>query len=898
MLSLVDIKKEYVSGDTKVQALKGISVDFRENEFVSILGQSGCGKTTTLNIIGGLDHYTSGDLIINGKSTKEFKDKDWDTYRNHSIGFVFQSYNLIPHQSVLANVEIALTLSGVSKSERRERAIKALEKVGLGDQLYKHPNQMSGGQMQRVAIARALVNDPDIILADEPTGALDTETSIQIMEILKEIAKDKLIIMVTHNPELAKKYSTRIIKLLDGKVVDDSNPYHPENKKADKKEVTKKYTSMSFGTALSLSLNNLMTKKGRTILTAFAGSIGIIGIALILALSNGVQNYITTTEEEALSSYPITIQENSIDMSSMMTTMMGMKQGNDEDISSQKDNHIYSNNIMTSMMDSMMSETATNNLKDFKTFIEDDSNGIKELTTDITYGYSTQLNIYKSDTSDGIVQVNPSQVFNEIGLGGLMGTDDSTGASMVSAYSMGNGTDVWKELSDNQKIITSTYDIIQGRLPENYNEIVVAVDQNNQISDYCLYALGVLDIDELKDIMKDISQGNNIEETKQTNYSYDEIMDLKFKLLLNTDYYEKEDDVWVDKSEDTLYLKNKLADAVELKVVGIIRPKADSEQSETGNIYYSSNLMKYLINEINASEIVKEQKADPDTDIFTGLPFSSDEEENANYTQEEFMTALQSMVSAGQMTEEEFASIQTEMGQLSATGADEETIMYQIVEAHPAVATLFTSKETQNTYEGNELLLGVADLNCPSTINIYPKDFEAKDSISDIIEEYNNTVEEDDAITYTDYIGLMLSSMTTIINAISYILIGFVSISLIVSSIMIAIITYISVMERTKEIGILRAVGASKRDISRVFNAETLIEGFVSGILGIGVSLLICLPINVIVSDNFDIQNIANLPWQAALILIAISMFLTFIAGLVPSKMASKKDPVVALRSE
>ncbi len=476
MLSLVNIKKEYVSGDTKVQALKGISIDFRENEFVSILGQSGCGKTTTLNIIGGLDHYTSGDLIINGKSTKEFKDKDWDTYRNHSIGFVFQSYNLIPHQSVLANVEIALTLSGVSKSERRERAIKALERVGLGDQLNKRPNQMSGGQMQRVAIARALVNDPDIILADEPTGALDTETSIQIMEILKEIAKDKLIIMVTHNPELAKEYSTRIIKLLDGKVIDDTNPYQPEKEIPVKKDSNKKKSSMSFATALSLSLNNLMTKKGRTILTAFAGSIGIIGIALILALSNGVQNYITTTEEEALSSYPITIQENSVDMSTMMTAMMGMNNDTDETTSNQTDNRVYSNNIMTNMIDTMMSGTSTNNLKDFKKFIEDDANGVKEFTTDITYGYSTQLNIYKADTSDGITQVNPSQVFNEIGMGGLMGTDDSAGASMVSTYSMGSGTNVWKELSDNQKIITSTYDVIEGKLPESYDEIVIAVD--------------------------------------------------------------------------------------------------------------------------------------------------------------------------------------------------------------------------------------------------------------------------------------------------------------------------------------------------------------------------------------------------------------------------------------
>ncbi len=898
MLSLVNIKKEYASGDTKVQALKGISVDFRENEFVSILGQSGCGKTTTLNIIGGLDHYTSGDLIINGKSTKEFKAKDWDTYRNHSIGFVFQSYNLIPHQSVLANVEIALTLSGVSKSERRERAIKALERVGLGDQLHKRPNQMSGGQMQRVAIARALVNDPDIILADEPTGALDTETSIQIMEILKEIAKDKLIIMVTHNPELAKEYSTRIIRLLDGKVIDDTNPYQPEKEIPVKKESNKKKSSMSFATALSLSLNNLMTKKGRTILTAFAGSIGIIGIALILALSNGVQNYITTTEEEALSSYPISIQENTVDISTMMTAMMGMNKGSDETVSNQAEDRVYSNNIMTNMIESMMSETTTNNLKDFKKFIEDDSNGIKELTTDITYGYSTQLNIYKADTSEGITQVNPSQVFNDIGMGGLMGTDDSAGSSIVSTYSMGSGTDVWKELSDNPKIITSTYDVIEGKLPENYDEIVIAVDQNNQISDYCLYSLGILNTDELNDIIRDIYQENDVKETAQTDYSCEDILNLKFKLLLNTDYYEKENGIWVDKRDDTLFMKNKLENALELKVVGIIRPKEDSEQTETGNIYYSSDLMKYLINQINESEIVKEQMADPDTDVFTGLPFVSDEEENTEFTQEEFMAALQSLVDAGEMTQEELVSIQTEMTQMSAAGMEEDAMMLEIVNAHPTVSTLFSSKESTNTLEENKLTLGIASLDSPSSINIYPKDFEAKDQISDIIENYNNSVSEEDAITYTDYIGLMLSSITTIINAISYILIGFVSISLIVSSIMIAIITYISVMERTKEIGILRAVGASKKDISRVFNAETLIEGFVSGVIGIGVSLLICIPINIIVNTHFDIERIANLPWLAGLILVLISMFLTFIAGLVPSKMASKKDPVVALRSE
>lgn len=901
MLSLKNIVKEYRSGDTKVQALKGISIDFREHEFVAILGQSGCGKTTTLNIVGGLDQYTSGDLIINGKSTKQFKDKDWDTYRNHSIGFVFQSYNLIPHQSVLSNVEIALTLSGVSKSERRERAIEALKKVGLGDQIHKRPNQMSGGQMQRVAIARALVNDPDIILADEPTGALDTETSIQVMDILREISKDKLIIMVTHNPELAKEYSSRIINLLDGKVIDDSNPYHPEGEVAVKQETKKKKASMSFLTALSLSLNNLMTKKGRTILTAFAGSIGIIGIALILALSNGVQNYITKTEEEALSSYPISIQETTMDMSSMMSMMMGIHMDEDDSIKNQEENHIYSNNIMSNMLETMMQETKTNNLQAFMEYIEDESNGIKDLTTDVSYRYSTQLNIYKADTSEGVIQVNPSQVFNEIGMGGLMETDNSEGASLINSFSMGNtGTDVWKELSENDNIISASYNVVEGRLPSAYDEIVIAVDENNQVSDYCLYALGILDINELKEIMQEIYQGNQIEKSEQTNYSYEDIMNLKFKLLLNTDYFEKENGVWADKRDDVLYMRNKLASAQELKVVGIIKPKEDNEVHETGTIFYTPALMEHLITEINASEIVKEQKADETTDIFTGAPFISDEEEETGteFTQEGFMQGLQGLVAENVLTQEEFAAIQTEMGALAAQGLAEETVMMQIVSDHPAVSVLFQPKETKNTYTGNMNILGVASLDKPSLINIYPKDFEAKDKISDIIDDYNNSVSEEDAITYTDYIGMMLSSVTTIINAISYILIGFVSISLIVSSIMIAIITYISVLERTKEIGILRAVGASKRDISRVFNAETLIEGFVAGVIGIGVSLLICVPINVVVKNGFDINNIANLPWKAGVVLVLISMFLTFIAGLVPSRMASKKDPVVALRTE
>lgn len=899
MLSLKNIVKEYVSGDATVQALKGISIDFRESEFVSILGQSGCGKTTTLNIIGGLDHYTEGDLIINGKSTKMFKDKDWDTYRNHSVGFVFQSYNLIPHQSVLSNVELALTLSGVSKSERKQRAKAALERVGLGDQLHKKPNQMSGGQMQRVAIARALVNDPDIILADEPTGALDTETSIQIMELLKEISQDKLIIMVTHNPELATQYSSRIIRLLDGKVVDDSNPYEAKENDKKKDDSNKKKASMSFMTALSLSLNNLMTKKGRTILTAFAGSIGIIGIALILALSNGVQNYITKTEEEALTNYPISIQENTVDMSSMMTVMMGMNMEDEDALENQESKNVYSNNIVSDMLNTMVKETKTNNLRDFMSFIEDEKNGVKDYATDISYSYSTQLNVYSANTENGIYQVNPSQVFNEIGLGGMMGTDGSEASTAMSGmFTMGaTGLDVWSELSNNEKITTSNYEILEGKLPEKYNEVVIAVDKNLQVSDYCLYALGILDIADLKEDMKKIYAGEEIGESETVHYSYEEIMGRSYKLLLNTDYYQKDGDVWVDKSDDLLYMKSKLENALELKVVGIIQPKEDSDLPETGTIYYRSDLMKYLIEQVNASEIVKEQKEDETVDIFTGMPFET-EEEDMTFGEEEFMAAMTGMIQAGQMTEEEANAIQGGFVAAIGQGMTEEEAMMQIVSQYPQLSALFTIEKTENTYEGNLSRLGVADLDEPSMIMIYPKDFESKDAISDIISDYNKKVGEEDAISYTDYIGMMLSSVTTIINAISYILIGFVSISLIVSSIMIAIITYISVLERTKEIGILRAVGASKKDISRVFNAETLIEGFVSGVIGIGVSLLICVPINIAVKNGFDIEHIAMLPWKAGVILVLISMFLTFIAGLVPSKMASKKDPVVALRSE
>ena len=878
MLQLKNIVKDYVSGDTTVQALKGIDITFRDSEFVSILGQSGCGKTTLLNIIGGLDQYTSGDLIINGRSTTKYKDSDWDTYRNHTIGFVFQSYNLIPHQSVLSNVELALTLSGVSKAERRKRAVEVLEKVGLGDQIHKKPNQMSGGQMQRVAIARALVNNPDILLADEPTGALDSATSIQIMELLKEISKDRLIIMVTHNPELAEKYSSRIVRLLDGKVTDDTMPYEPtdsrvtENNKA-KRVKKKKGTSMSFLTALSLSANNLMTKKGRTLLTAFAGSIGIIGIALILALSSGFQSYIKKVEEDTLSSYPIAIEEEQVDYSSMMSAFMGQHVG---EASEKEDGKIYSNNIISEMLNSMMSQVKVNNLADFKKFIEDRNNGFDELVSDIQYGYSTTLNIYKEDTSDGIVQVNPSTVLDTIGMGQLSGM---SGSSMMSSSMMGGGSwDVWSELIGNRTLLESQYDVIAGRWPDAYNEIVLIVDENNEISDYALYALGLKDQNEVADTMTRLAKGEEIVSYK-TEYTYEDILDLRYRLIVNTDFYSynEENDSYTDVRDDEDSYRAAIADGIQLQVVGILRPDPDAVTGAvSGSVGYTSALMEYVINKINASDIVKKQAAAPETDVITGLPFTKDGEE----------VEMENTFDITTLTPEQ----QAYLASLSQEELD--TLMASYMQ--PATSSA--------TYEGNMEAFGVADLEKPSSIMIYPVDFASKDMISDKISEYNDAVRaegrEEAVINYTDYIGLMMSSISTIINAISYVLIAFVAISLVVSSIMIGIITYISVLERTKEIGILRSIGASKHDISMVFNAETLIVGFVSGAMGIIVTMLLVIPINAIIKNLSGISNVAGLPWLAALILVLISMALTFIAGLIPAKMAAKKDPVVALRSE
>lgn len=870
MLKLENIKKDYITGDTAVHALKGVSVEFRKSEFVSILGQSGCGKTTLLNIIGGLDRYTSGELYIGGRATSDFRDRDWDNYRNHSVGFIFQSYNLIPHQSVLSNVELALTLTGVPRAERRRRAAEALEKVGLADQINKKPNEMSGGQMQRVAIARALVNDPEILLADEPTGALDSETSVQIMELLKEISKDRLVIMVTHNPELAERYSTRIIRLLDGNITDDTMPYSgDEEEKTEKK--SGKRPSMSFLTALSLSLNNLMTKKARTFLTAFAGSIGIIGIALILSLSNGVNAYIARVEQETLSSYPITIEQAGMDISQLVSDLMGKNEPSGD----REDGKIYSNNVMTEMMSTMVNGISANNLSELKKHIEKTSS-FSDNSSEIEYKYSTVMNIYDEKGN----RVNPNTVFSTV-----FPESQSSGSGNMQMSSSFSNTEVWTRLFENKEFLKKQYDVIAGRMPEKYNEIVLAVDKNNQISDYALYSLGLKDSAELEEMMKKAQAGEKIEPTAEVSYSYDDILGLKFKLLCNTDYFEKNaDGTWSDKTEDSLYVSSRLSSAAEdITVVGIIRPADSSVANQTsGFVGYPESLMEHLINKVNDSEIVKAQKAEPEKDVFTGRPFETDAD-NMTYEQ---LTAY-----IATLPEKEQAEYHAYINQMTAAGQTKEQITEQF-------KTAIKEKSNNATYDGNLKLMGVSSLDEPSVINIYPKDFEAKEKISDLITEYNKGVKDTEKITYTDYIGLMLSSVTTIINAISYILIAFISISLIVSSIMIGIITYISVLERTKEIGVLRAMGASKKDVSRVFNAETLIVGFAAGAIGILITLLLLIPINAVIAAVTDISGLAVLPFAGGAALVIISMLLTLISGLFPSRVAAKKDPVTALRSE
>lgn len=841
MLQLQHISKVYHTANQEFHALKDISIRFRENEFVSILGQSGSGKTTLLNIIGGLDQYTSGDLLIQGKSTKQFKDRDWDSYRNHTIGFVFQSYNLIGHQTALSNVEIAMTLSGVSKAERKKRAIEALERVGLKDHLYKKPSQMSGGQMQRIAIARALVNNPKVVLADEPTGALDSETSVQIMELLKDIAKERLVIMVTHNPELAKTYSTRIVQVLDGNILSDSNPYEPtEEKTQGDIQFTK--TKMNFLTALALSFNNLLTKKGRTFLTAFAGSIGIIGIALILALSNGVSDYVKKVQEDTLVSLPLTISEQN--QSNLLATSPDLSDKPYKD-----NNELGVNTVLTKLLKKQIGK---NDLASFKKYLEENASQVEALTKDVRYQYNLQPYIYESDTSNGPKSILPSTLADEV----------ETSNQTMKGYL--HNIDYWSELSSDTNMLESQYDVLEGRLPTDKSEIVLIADENNEISDLLLYSLRIKDPSELNDAKK-------LDELGSQTYQYSDFIGKTFKAVVNTNRFVKENNQWINKIDDKSYMKTQIENGLELKIVGVLRQKEgtrSSVNSPSGGVAYTSALIDYTSEQIQNSDIVKEQEANPTINVFTGKEFAKDPKpfNSADLTEEE-------KIQLAKMTPEQQAQyVQQYNDNLAAT------------------------------YEENLAKLGVIDKSKPAAIEFYTSSFQQKQELKDFINAYNTAKkdagEDDKVLTYSDDIQTIMSSITTMVGVITTVLVGFVAISLIVSSIMIAIITYISVLERIKEIGILRAMGASKKDIRRIFTAETAIEGFISGVLGIAITLLATFPINAIVAQTTKVDGVAQLPWDAALILILISIVLTVLAGLIPSRIAAKKDPVESLRSE
>ncbi len=985
MLILKHITKDYKLGDMVVNALRGVDLSFRKSEFVAILGPSGCGKTTLLNIIGGLDRYTEGDLTVNGKSTKDFSDGDWDGYRNRSVGFVFQTYNLIPHQTVLSNVELALTLSGVGKAERRRRAREVLEKVGLGDQLHKKPNQISGGQMQRVAIARALINDPQILLADEPTGALDTEASLQLMEILKEIARDRLVIMVTHNPDLADAYATRIVRLLDGRIVGDSNPFNEHTiqpvvsgKLHDRREKAPKTPSMSFSTALSLSLNNLMTKKTRTLLTAFAGSIGIIGIALILSLSNGIQGYIDRGQEDTLSTYPLTEEAEAVDISGLLSSFRENR--------TERPEHgldaVYSSSVMIHMLDSMLNMSARkNDLASFLAYLNSEESGAAEHISGIQYNYDVELNVYAPDTGSGVVKVNPSPVMEE-----LMGTfynTETLSDMTVSPYS--SLPDIWEELLDNKELLKSQYDVLAGKWPEKYDELVLIVDKRNEISDLALYSLGLKERSELDAMLKAALKGEEIK-TELQAWQYDELLGRTFRLVLPADMYQLDGEtgLWKDMSGNDDYMKYVVDNGLELKIVGIIRPsEAAAASAMTGAVGYTGELAAYYLKAVSDSEIVREQLADPARDVFSGLPFAGAEGEEPGDAEKaaafkeyyprltvaekaEIYKSLSSAPSEDELSEmadsrlegmsrEDIESFLTEQA-VRQMGMDEEKVsayfsgmsdeeayaymkkalVQSITENYAAeasrrfasmtdeeVAAAFDAQlgsldektlaalydghmsETVSgtSYEENLSLLGYSDMSAPSSVDIYAATFEDKDAIVDIIDGYNAKMtregREESVISYTDYVGILMNSVTTIIQAISYVLVAFVSISLVVSSIMIGIITYISVLERTKEIGILRSIGASKRDIARVFNAETISIGFGAGLLGIGLTLLLTVPVNLIIRRLTGIPSLgAELPAAAAVVLVLISILLTYIAGLIPSRIAARRDPVEALRTE
>ena len=999
MLELKNIVKDYPAGSNTVQALKGVSLSFRKNEFVSILGPSGCGKTTMLNIIGGLDQYTSGDLVIGGRSTKDFRDRDWDAYRNHSVGFVFQSYNLISHQSVLANVELALSLSGVPKNERRRRAVAALERVGLGDQLKKKPNEMSGGQMQRVAIARALVNNPDIILADEPTGALDSETSIQVMELLKEIANDRLVIMVTHNPELAEKYSTRIVRMLDGVIISDSSPLTTSELEAergldkDKNESRVKLPSLKWTTSFGLSLKNLFTKKGRTILTSFAGSIGIIGIALIYAVSQGMTTYINLVQEDTLSSYPLMLEAQHVDLGTLMNTFIGAAESEDE----HENDAVYEKPAFYEMVNAMNSiESRKNDLKSFKSYLEkklaeEGEDTLADALSGVQYTYNFDLNVYTKNVDGDIIHSDMRELMQNIMIkyfGASMAMSSNSSSSMSSdmptVFSVGSASGTWQEMLPGldgelvNPLLEKQYDLVYGSWPSDYNEVVIVLDSNNEIADMTLYALGLIPEEDIDAIAQSAIDKTSLD-YETHSWSYEEICDMDYRVILGSDCYtyDEASGLYVDLRDTTAGLKYLYDNGIKLRVSGIIKPNEDAATSMlSGSICYTSALTEYVVERAGESDAVSAQISDPMTDIFSDLPFLestgdlteaekaadfrsyietlNDERRAEAYIEimsipsDETLDAQVEMI-VGPMTREDMESTltqamseQTGMGEseiaeyIAAMTDDDmkefftEMISEQLRAQYAAgvreqlgamtteqlAAALdmsldgYTDEQcavyydeilefSDSTYENNLSELGYVDLDDPSAINLYASSFENKDSVEEMIADYNSTVDELSMITYTDYVGLIMSSVTTIINAITYVLISFVAVSLIVSSIMIGVITLISVQERTKEIGILRAIGASKRNVSGMFNAETMIIGFTSGLLGVVITYLLCIPINIILHHLTGINNLsAYLPLPTAVILVVISVLLTLISGIIPSRSAAKKDPVVALRTE
>lgn len=913
MLQIENISKKYVTGDLVQQALKNVSLTLRDNEFVAILGPSGSGKTTLLNVIGGLDRYDSGDLIINGISTQKYKDRDWDSYRNHTIGFVFQSYNLIPHQTVLSNVELALTISGISKSERRKRAKKALEEVGLGDQIHKKPNQMSGGQMQRVAIARALVNNPDILLADEPTGALDTETSIQVMELLKQVAKDRLVVMVTHNPELAEEYANRIVRLKDGEITDDTNPYVVEKSKVEKpqhKNMGK--SSMSIFTSLALSFNNLKTKKGRTLLTSFAGSIGIIGIALILALSNGVNNYIADVQKDTMTSYPITINAQDMDLTRVMND--GQSAAVEKENVDHKKDKVYSNTTDLEMTSSMTSSVSENNLTKFKEYIDDKDSEINKYIGEngVVYSYDTSFGVYSYDPNKKLVNSDGSSFKTE------KDNSNSTFSQMTSMSSqmtsmMGGSKNGFSELmpgkGDNlvSGAVKENYDLLYGHYPEKYNEVVLVLDTNNEIRSTDLYKLGLLPAKEYEKYMDEINKGKKVN-PDTSKWSYEDACKHSFYLIPACDYYEKTSNGTYKNISDDDQKMNKILknNAIKLKISGVIRLKDSDNRIISQPVGYTQTLTKYIIDYTNKSDVVKAQKKSKDVNILSNMRFAPDGKKEKIADAKKYLNGL-GVSEKAKLCKNIMNSVYGNDKQMQSQLANltEEQLassLDQFVKNNPddkVMLNIYDTYISPGSYDDNMKEFGVVDLATPSSINIYVDSFEDKDGIRTAVDNYNNGAREKDKISYTDYVALLMSSVTTIINVISYILIAFVAVSLIVSSIMIGIITYISVLERTKEIGILRAIGASKRNISQVFNAETFIIGLCSGIIGIGLSELILIPSNAIIHSLMGTTDVnATIPIVAGIVLVVISILLTLIGGLIPAKKAAKKDPVIALRSE